>query len=262
MSQPPRARRGRPAPSIPSTRSCRPPKLAVYGTQHVLAFYAGAVIVPILLASAIGLTREGPRLPDQRRPVHLRHRLDHPGRRLLEGRRAAAAAAGRDVHRRGADDLDRQRQGRRRRRPAGHLRRGDRGRHRHVPDRAVLLPLLRLFPPVVTGTVITVIGIALLPVAAQERGRRQPAPTADFGSVPEPRAGRRHAAVHHRRSTGSSAGVPRHRRGAPRPRVRHRRRRRSSASPTSPASRTRTRSASPRRSTSARRPSCSRRSSR
>src|ERR1700710_1118165 len=32
------------------------PKLAVYGTQHVLAFYAGAVIVPILLANSIGLT--------------------------------------------------------------------------------------------------------------------------------------------------------------------------------------------------------------
>src|SRR5881398_3234978 len=32
------------------------PKLAVYGFQHVLAFYAGAVIVPILLASAIGLS--------------------------------------------------------------------------------------------------------------------------------------------------------------------------------------------------------------
>src|SRR6201995_4052271 len=34
------------------------PKLAVYGFQHVLAFYAGAVIVPILLANAIGLTTE------------------------------------------------------------------------------------------------------------------------------------------------------------------------------------------------------------
>ncbi|HEX3211184.1 MAG TPA: solute carrier family 23 protein, partial [Actinomycetota bacterium] len=34
------------------------PKLAVYGFQHVLAFYAGAVIVPILLASAIDLTPE------------------------------------------------------------------------------------------------------------------------------------------------------------------------------------------------------------
>lgn len=31
-------------------------QLAVYGFQHVLAFYAGAVIVPILIASSIGLT--------------------------------------------------------------------------------------------------------------------------------------------------------------------------------------------------------------
>src|SRR3954470_15261032 len=31
-------------------------KLAIYGFQHVLAFYAGAVIVPILLANSIGLT--------------------------------------------------------------------------------------------------------------------------------------------------------------------------------------------------------------
>src|SRR3954470_14519403 len=36
-----------------------PPRLAVYGAQHVLAFYAGAVIVPILLAGAIGLKGEG-----------------------------------------------------------------------------------------------------------------------------------------------------------------------------------------------------------
>ena len=34
------------------------PKLAVYGFQHVLAFYAGAVIVPILLAGAIGLSQQ------------------------------------------------------------------------------------------------------------------------------------------------------------------------------------------------------------
>src|SRR6188768_4389748 len=34
------------------------PKLAIYGFQHVLAFYAGAVIVPILLASSIKLTPE------------------------------------------------------------------------------------------------------------------------------------------------------------------------------------------------------------
>ena len=34
------------------------PQLAIYGFQHVLAFYAGAVIVPILLASAIGLSTQ------------------------------------------------------------------------------------------------------------------------------------------------------------------------------------------------------------
>src|ERR1700693_3550737 len=35
-----------------------PTRLAVYGLQHVLAFYAGAVIVPLLLSAAIGLTQE------------------------------------------------------------------------------------------------------------------------------------------------------------------------------------------------------------
>jgi uric acid transporter len=41
--------------------------------------------------------------------------------------------------------------------------------------------LLKLFPPVVTGTVITVIGITLLPVAAQSAGGGNPA-AKDFGS--------------------------------------------------------------------------------
>src|SRR5436190_21173037 len=35
-----------------------PSRLAIYGAQHVLAFYAGAVIVPILLAAAIGVKGE------------------------------------------------------------------------------------------------------------------------------------------------------------------------------------------------------------
>ncbi|MGP4004697.1 nucleobase:cation symporter-2 family protein [Streptomyces sp. 8N706] len=34
------------------------PKLSLYGFQHILAFYAGAVIVPILLGNALGLSRE------------------------------------------------------------------------------------------------------------------------------------------------------------------------------------------------------------
>lgn len=34
------------------------PKLATYGFQHVVAFYAGAVLVPILIAGALGLSGE------------------------------------------------------------------------------------------------------------------------------------------------------------------------------------------------------------
>lgn len=34
------------------------PKLAAYGFQHVVAFYAGAVLVPILIANALGLSSE------------------------------------------------------------------------------------------------------------------------------------------------------------------------------------------------------------
>ncbi len=34
------------------------PQLAIYGFQHVLAFYAGAVLVPILVARALGLSDE------------------------------------------------------------------------------------------------------------------------------------------------------------------------------------------------------------
>ncbi len=53
-------------PQVPVRASVKHPvdevlpahKLAVYGFQHVLAFYAGAVIVPILLAGAIGLSDE------------------------------------------------------------------------------------------------------------------------------------------------------------------------------------------------------------
>src|SRR4051812_7700171 len=54
----PRRRAKHPVDTVPP-----PGKLAIYGIQHVLAFYAGAVIVPILLASAIGLS--------QRQLIHL-----------------------------------------------------------------------------------------------------------------------------------------------------------------------------------------------
>ena len=50
-------------------------KLAAYGFQHVLAFYAGAVLVPIIVAGALELSPDAADPPDQRRPVHLRHRV-------------------------------------------------------------------------------------------------------------------------------------------------------------------------------------------
>lgn len=155
------------------------PKLAVYGIQHVLAFYAGAVVVPILLASAIGLTTEelihlinadlftcgiasiiqsvgfwkiGVRLP------------------LLQGVTftavspmiAIAMAVGG-----GTEGL------------------------LYIYGAVIVAglftffmapyfaKLIRFFPPVVTGTVITIIGIALLPVAALDAvgGGHDPDPT-------------------------------------------------------------------------------------
>jgi OHCU decarboxylase len=141
-------------------------KLAVYGFQHVLAFYAGAVIVPILLAGAIGLS--------DRELIHLINAdlftcgiasiiqaagFWKVGVRLplLQGVTFTAvspmiaiglAAGG------GTDGL-------------------------LVIYGAVIVAglatfliapffgrLIRFFPPVVTGSVILIIGLALLPVAA------------------------------------------------------------------------------------------------
>ena len=50
--------RRRSASQHPVDEVLPPQQLAVYGLQHVMAFYAGAVIVPILLAGAIGLNEE------------------------------------------------------------------------------------------------------------------------------------------------------------------------------------------------------------
>ncbi|MGC4938764.1 2-oxo-4-hydroxy-4-carboxy-5-ureidoimidazoline decarboxylase [Kribbella sp. DT2] len=156
----------RQAPRHPVDEVMSPGRLAVYGTQHVLAFYAGAVIVPILLANSIGLSTE--------QLVHLINAdlftcgiasiiqsvgFWKVGVRLplLQGVTFTAvspmiaigmAAGG------GTDGL-------------------------LVIYGAVLVAglatffmapffsrLIRFFPPVVTGSVITIIGLALLPVAA------------------------------------------------------------------------------------------------
>jgi xanthine permease len=156
--------------------------LAVYGVQHVLAFYAGAVIVPILLASAIGLSEEqlvrlinadlftcgiasiiqsvgfwkvGVRLP------------------LLQGVTFTAVAPMIAIANENGGGVD------------GLL----------AVYGAVIVAgiatffvapyfsrLLRLFPPVVTGTVITVIGVALVPVAVGQAGGGDPT-SPEFGSL-------------------------------------------------------------------------------
>ena len=146
------------------------PKLAVYGFQHVLAFYAGAVIVPILLGSAIKLTPEqlgylinadlftcgiasiiqtigfwkiGVRLP------------------LLQGVTFAAVSPMISIG----------------------LSQGGCVPGLKAIFGAVIIAgivtflvapffanLIRLFPPIVTGTVITIIGVVLLSVAALDAG--------------------------------------------------------------------------------------------
>ncbi|MDL5157682.1 2-oxo-4-hydroxy-4-carboxy-5-ureidoimidazoline decarboxylase [Actinomycetospora termitidis] len=143
-------------------------KLAVYGFQHVLAFYAGAVIVPILLAGAIGLS--------ERDLIHLINadlftcgiasiiqsvgfwkigvRLP-----LLQGVTFTAVSPMIAIG----------------------LAAGGGTQGLLVIYGAVIVAglatffiapffgrLLRFFPPVVTGSVITIIGIALLPVAAAD----------------------------------------------------------------------------------------------
>jgi uric acid transporter len=147
-----------------------PAKLAVYGFQHVLAFYAGAVIVPILLASAIDLTPEqlaylinadlftcgiasiiqsvgfwriGVRLP------------------LLQGVTFAAVSPMISIGLAEGGGVP-----------------GLKAIYGSVIVAGIFAflvapffaRLIRLFPPIVTGTVITIIGIVLLSVAALDAG--------------------------------------------------------------------------------------------
>ncbi len=159
-----------------------PERLFVYGLQHVLAFYAGAVIVPLLLSAAIGLTREqtvalisadlftcgiasiiqsvgflnvGVRLP------------------LIQGVTFTAVAPMIAIGKAASSPL------------AGLL---------EIYGAVIVAGiftfliapyysrLLHLFPPVVTGTVITIIGVTLVPVATMSAGGGNPA-APDFASL-------------------------------------------------------------------------------
>ncbi|GAA3614653.1 2-oxo-4-hydroxy-4-carboxy-5-ureidoimidazoline decarboxylase [Microlunatus ginsengisoli] len=145
-------------------------KLAVYGIQHVMAFYAGAVVVPILLASAIGLTQE--------QLIHLINAdlftcgiasllqtvgIWKIGVRLplLQGVTFTAVSPMIVI---GLDN--------------GGGTAGLVYIYGAVMVAGIftflIAPLfskiVRLFPPVVTGTVITIIGVSLVPVAAMDAG--------------------------------------------------------------------------------------------
>ena len=159
-----------------------PERLAVYGLQHVLAFYAGAVIVPLLLAAAIGLSNEqliqlisadlftcgvasiiqsvgfwkvGVRLP------------------LIQGVTFTAVAPMIAIGKAASTPLE------------GLLQ---------IYGAVIVAGivtfliapyysrLLHLFPPVVTGTVITIIGVTLIPVAILSAGGGDPT-APDFASL-------------------------------------------------------------------------------
>jgi uric acid transporter len=159
-----------------------PERLAVYGLQHVLAFYAGAVIVPLLLAGAIGLSNEqliqlisadlftcgiasiiqsvgfwkvGVRLP------------------LIQGVTFTAVAPMIAIGKAASTPLE------------GLLQ---------IYGAVIVAGivtfliapyysrLLHLFPPVVTGTVITIIGVTLIPVAILSAGGGDPT-APDFASL-------------------------------------------------------------------------------
>ncbi|MDP3891313.1 2-oxo-4-hydroxy-4-carboxy-5-ureidoimidazoline decarboxylase [Nocardioides sp.] len=158
-------------------------KLAVYGLQHVLTFYAGAAIVPLLVAGALGLS--GPQLAflinanlftcgiatliqtigfwkiGVRLPVVQGTTFVAVGPMIAIGLSSGGGVPGLlEIY--GAVII------------AGIF--------------AFLIApyfakLVRFFPPIVTGTVITSIGIVLLPVAALEAGGGDPG-AEDFGSLP------------------------------------------------------------------------------
>jgi xanthine permease len=174
--------KGRSSATHPVDQVLPPGRLAVYGLQHVLAFYAGAVIVPLLLAGAIHLSNEqliqlisadlftcgiasiiqsvgfwkvGVRLP------------------LIQGVTFTAVAPMIAI---------------------GNAAGGGVSGLLEIYGAVIIAGiftfliapyysrLLHLFPPVVTGTVITIIGVTLVPVAILNAGGGNPA-APDFASL-------------------------------------------------------------------------------
>ncbi|AYV27656.1 Uric acid transporter UacT [Streptomyces sp. ADI95-16] len=159
------------------------PKLALYGFQHVLAFYAGAVIVPIIVGGALGLTTEqlvylinadlftcgiasilqawGVGRIGARLPLIQGVTFTAVSPMIAIGLGAGGGTAGLLVIY-GAVIT------------AGIATFA----FAWLPARA-FRTIMRIFPPVVTGTVITVLGIVLIPVALNDAAGGLGSP--DFG---------------------------------------------------------------------------------
>ena len=140
-------------------------KLAALGLQHVLVMYAGAVAVPLIVGRALKLTPAAGGPADLGRPVLLRHRdADPVARRHPVVRHPAAGDDGRDLRRRW-----------RRWSAMANANSGPAGAQLifgaiigagviSILIAPMVSRMLRFFPPVVTGTIIAVIGISLMRV--------------------------------------------------------------------------------------------------
>jgi xanthine/uracil permease len=173
-----RAANETPRPAHPVDEVLPTGRLAVLGFQHVLAMYAGAVAVPLILANAIGLSEEqlvylinadlftcgvatliqtvGIWKVGFRLPIIQGVTFAAVTPMILIGQAAGLTAIYGSV----------------------------------IVARIItflLSPyfsrLLRFFPPVVTGSIITIIGVSLLPVAVTWAGGGDPS-AEDFGSPP------------------------------------------------------------------------------
>lgn len=164
------------------------PKLAIYGFQHVLAFYAGAVVVPILLANAIGLSTQ--------QLIHLINAdlftcgiasiIQSVGfwkvgvkLPLIQGVTFTAVSPMIAIGMAAGGGTD-----------------GLLTIYGSVIVAGIFTfliapyfsKLIRYFPPVVTGSVITIIGVALLPVAANDAIKAQADPNRNFAMIGVPAA--------------------------------------------------------------------------
>ena len=142
------------------------PRLFTLGLQHVLVMYAGAVAVPLIIGRAL-------KLPPEEIAFLITADLFCCGIATLISR-----SASRGRHPPAGDDGRHLRLGRRRwwrwrairARPARHLRCDHRRRRLRLLVAPFVSRMLPLFPPVVTGTIILVIGISLMRVGINWAG--------------------------------------------------------------------------------------------